>query len=261
MTSEYTGQVVVVAGGAQPIGRAIAEGFHRAGASVLVADVEHRGGHAPTGGPDARDQRSSFLQADVTDRASVESLAKSIDARFGRADVLINCSVAGRHQHALAMTRADWAQSIGVILSGAFYSSQALAPIMAKQKKGAIVNVVSMDAYHAFPGRSSYAAAETGLLGLTRALAVEWAGLGIRVNALAHSMVSPEHERSPDDGKALIERLENRTPMHRLARPEEIAAAALFLAGTRAGFMTGQVLRVDGGWAALNSAAPGLVFP
>jgi NAD(P)-dependent dehydrogenase (short-subunit alcohol dehydrogenase family) len=90
---------------------------------------------------------------------------------------------------------------------------------------------------------------------------VEWAVLGIRVNALASGIVAPEPERSTADGASPIDRLAARTPMRRRARPEEIAAAALFLGGTRAGFMTGQVLRVDGGWAALNSAVTGFVFP
>jgi NAD(P)-dependent dehydrogenase (short-subunit alcohol dehydrogenase family) len=249
ISTDYAGQVVVVAAGAHGVGRAIADGFHRAGALVVIADVR------------AADPSSEFIEVDITDRASTESLARTVDERLGRADVLVNCGMAGRHQLALELTSADWSRGLGVILSGAFFSSQALAPIMAKQKKGTIINLVTVDAFHAFPGRASYAAAEAGLLGLTRALAVEWAALGIRVNALAHGIVAPEPEGSNSAGSRLVDRLSARTPMHRLARPEELAAAALFLAGPRAGFMTGQVLRVDGGWAALNSAVPGFVFP
>ena len=246
MSSEYAGQVVVVAGGTQPLGRAIADGFRRAGASVVVADRE---GHpSPT-----------FVETDLTDRASTERLAKTIEQGHGRADVLVNCATAGRHQFALDLGPVDWSRSVGIILTGAFFSSQALAPLMARQERGTIIHLVSMDAFHAYPGRSTYAAAESGLLGLTRALALEWAALGIRVNALAHGMV--EAERRDADGRLPSERLAARTPMNRLATPEEIASAALFLAGPRAGFMTGQVLRVDGGWAALNSAVVGFTFP
>lgn len=261
MRNEYSGQVVVVAGGAHRVGRAIADGFHRAGALVVIADLDRDPAVAVGSGLDAAGQPPMFVQADLADRGSTESLAKTIDERLGRADVLVNCAMAGRDQPALGLAPADWSRAVGVILTGAFFSSQALAPLMAKQKKGAIVNLISVDAFHAFPGRSSRAAAETGLLGLTRALAVEWAALGIRVNALAHGIVAPEPERSTGPGALPIERLAARTPMHRLARPEEIAAAALFLAGTRAGFMTGQVLRADGGWAALNSAVVGFRFP
>jgi NAD(P)-dependent dehydrogenase (short-subunit alcohol dehydrogenase family) len=246
MSTEYAGHVVVVAGGTQPLGRAIADGFRRAGASVVVADRD--GNPSPM-----------FVQTDLTDRASTERLAKTIEQGHGRADVLVNCATAGRHQFALGLAPVDWSHSIGVILTGAFFSSQALAPLMARQERGSIINLVSMDAFHAYPGRSTYAAAETGLLGLTRALALEWAALGIRVNALAHGMVEPA--RRDADGRLPTERLYARTPMNRLATPEEIASAALFLAGPRAGFMTGQVLRVDGGWAALNSAVVGFKFP
>lgn len=246
MSTEYAGQVVVVAGGAQPVGRAIVDGFGRAGATVVIADRD--------GDPSAM-----FVQTDLTDRASTERLAKTIEQGQGRADVLVNCASAGRHQFALSLEPADWSRSISVILTGAFFSSQALAPLMARQERGTIINVVSMDAFHAYPGRSTYAAAEAGLLGLTRALALEWAALGIRVNALAHGMVEPG--RRDADGRMPTERLAARTPMNRLAAAEEIASAALFLAGPRAGFMTGQVLRVDGGWAALNSAVVGFKFP
>lgn len=246
MSTEYVGQVVVVAGGAQPLGRAIVDGFRRAGASVVIAD--RRGDPSPM-----------FVQTDLTDRASTERLAKAIELGHGRADVLVNCATEGRHQFALGLAPVDWSRSIGVILTGAFFSSQALAPLMARQERGTIINLVSMDAFHAYPGRSTYAAAETGLLGLTRALALEWAALGIRVNALAHGVVEPE--RRDAEGGVPAERLAARTPMNRLATAEEIASAALFLAGPRAGFMTGQVLRVDGGWAALNSAVVGFKFP
>jgi NAD(P)-dependent dehydrogenase (short-subunit alcohol dehydrogenase family) len=254
-SADPSGQVVVVTGVSGDVGRALADGFHGAGALVVGADADE---DVQLGAG----RQSIYVQTDVTDRASVESLVRTVETKLGRADILLNCATAGRHEPALSLTPSDWSRTITVALTGTFNCSQAFAALMVKHKRGNIINLVSMDAYHAYPGRSSYAAAQAGVVGLTRALAVEWAPLGIRVNALAHgvgitSKPGPSDKWSP----TLVERVQNRTPMHRLARPEEIVAAALFLAGPRSAFMTGQVLRVDGGWAALNSAAPGFVFP
>jgi NAD(P)-dependent dehydrogenase (short-subunit alcohol dehydrogenase family) len=252
-SAEPSGQVVVVTGVAGGVGRALADGFAGAGALVVGADADE---DVQLAG------QSIYVQTDVSDRASVESLARTVEAKLGRADILLNCATAGRHEPALSLAPSDWSATIAVALTGTFNCSQVFAALMVKQKRGNIINLVSMDAYHAYPGRSSYAAAQAGVVGLTRALAVEWATLGIRVNALAHGVGMTSKPGPPDKwSPTLTERVQNRTPVHRLARPEEIVAAALFLAGPRSAFMTGQVLRVDGGWAALNSAAPGFVFP
>jgi NAD(P)-dependent dehydrogenase (short-subunit alcohol dehydrogenase family) len=256
MTSaEPSGQVVVVTGVAGAVGRALADGFSAAGARVAGADADE---DVQLGA----DRQSIYVQTDVTDRASVESLARTVEAKLGRVDILLNCATTGRHEPALSLAPSDWSRAITVALTGTFNCSQVFAALMMKRKRGNIINLVSMDAYHAYPGRSSHAAAQAGVVGLTRALGVEWAPLGIRVNALAHGVGMTSNPGSPDTWTpTLVERLQKRTPMHRLARPEEIVAAALFLAGLRSAFMTGQVLRVDGGWAALNSAVPGFVFP
>jgi 3-oxoacyl-[acyl-carrier protein] reductase len=138
----------------------------------------------------------------------------------------------------------------------------ALARSMAGASGGVIVLVGSVDAYHAYPGRSVAAVAMGGLLGLTRAIAVELAGHGIRADLVVAGPLGLEDGSAPlDADQAAVERTLLRSPSHRFARPSEVAAAIRFVARPGAGFMTGQTLRVDGGWASLNQAPEGMRFP
>jgi NAD(P)-dependent dehydrogenase (short-subunit alcohol dehydrogenase family) len=128
-----------------------------------------------------------------------------------------------------------------------------------RENGGCVVHVMSIDALHAYPGRSAAAAAMGGILGLIRATAIEWASIGVRVNGVIAGPLEPGTD-APGTPEAREETL-LRTPNGRSARPEDVAEAVLFVASDRAAFMTGQTLRVDGGWASLNQAPAGMRFP
>jgi 3-oxoacyl-[acyl-carrier protein] reductase len=159
----------------------------------------------------------------------------------------------------LEVPAADWAADLDRLLGGAHRFATAVAPLMAPGG-GSIVLIASLDALHAYPGRSTAAAASAGLLGLLRSLAVELAAFGIRANAV---LAGPMRDGAA--GGSAVDSLETRTlqrsPSHRFVEPHEVASTIRFLVGPDSAFMTGQSIRVDGGWASLNQAPDGMRFP
>jgi NAD(P)-dependent dehydrogenase (short-subunit alcohol dehydrogenase family) len=181
-------------------------------------------------------------------------------AVLGGVDACIRFSPAPSTGSLLQVSAADWSADLDRLLGGAHRVTKAVTPLMAPDG-GSIVLVGTMDALHAYPGRSSAAAAMAGLLGLVRSLAVELAGNRIRANAL---LVGPIHDGSAataDAADPLVARTLQRSPSHRLIEPGEAAATIGFLIGPGSAFMTGQAIRVDGGWASLNQAPDGMRFP
>lgn len=164
-----------------------------------------------------------------------------------------------------ALATADpeaWERALDRSLIGSLRLAMAAAREMASGAGGSIVIVGTLDASHAYPGRSVASVAMGGLLGLVRSMAVEMAGQGVRANlVLAGPLGDADGQPPPDAETGLVDRTLLRSPMHRLGRPQEAAAAIRFVAGPDAAFMTGQTLRVDGGWASLNQAPEGMRFP
>jgi NAD(P)-dependent dehydrogenase (short-subunit alcohol dehydrogenase family) len=193
------------------------------------------------------------------------ALIGAAEERLRRLDALVIQAGARYRGSALDATPGDWEEDLERILQRAFVLSQAFARRFAEPPgadQHAIVYLATIDAAHSYPGRLTASVAMAGLEGLARALAVEWAEHAIRVNVVAHGIVLTDAERERiDRGDASLSRVFLRSPMGRLASLEEIAAAVVFVASPRASFMTGQTFRVDGGWAALNQQAAGLVFP
>jgi NAD(P)-dependent dehydrogenase (short-subunit alcohol dehydrogenase family) len=195
-------------------------------------------------------------------RAAVAETVANAAMRLGGLDICVYMVVPTITGPVLAVDEAAWADDVMGQLSGAHRAALAAARVMAPGGGGSIVLVGSMDAMHAYPGRSAAAVAMSGLLGLVRALAIELAGAGIRVNAVLAGPTQPRevHEAlRADDGR--VARTLLRSPSHRFVRPEEVAAGICFVAGRGAAFMTGQALRVDAGWASLNQAPDGMKFP
>jgi NAD(P)-dependent dehydrogenase (short-subunit alcohol dehydrogenase family) len=257
---EYQGKVAIVTGGAGALGRAVAAAFAEAGARVVLSDQDGSRGAAVAESLRARGD-VQFIKADPADPSDAERLASEA-AALGRIDVLAHHGTTRSRSSALDTPVAGWRSDIDAGLSSAFYLGRAVARRMAGTGGGSVVNVTAVDADEATPGRATAAAVSNALIGLSRALAVEWAKLGVRVNALVPGLVFDENDRvASDRGELSLERVRLRAPDHRFGDPEEIARAILFLSGPRASFVTGQVLFADRGWNALTMHPDGMRFP
>jgi len=240
MSDSLSGRIAVVTGAARGIGDAIAERLLADGARVFsldkVAPAEPRDGIA-------------YLEADVTDPASVATAFKAIDAASGRLDILVNNAGIQRVGLVGKVSFADWSAVIATHLNGFFLCASEAVPRMAAQRKGSIVSIASTAAFVGLPGRGAYCAAKAGILGLTRALSLEVATAGIRVNAVAPGFTRTKLiEQGLADGSLQEDWMVARVPMKRLAAPREIANAVRWLAGDEASYVTGQTIVVDGGW-------------
>ena len=200
-----------------------------------------------------------YTVADVSDPASVAAAFASIDAAEGRVDVLVNNAGFQRAGLVGQLPYEDWAAVIGTHLTGMFLcSSQAVPRMIAQGSGGAIVSIASTAGFVGLPGRGPYCAAKAGIMGLTRAMSLEGAPVGIRVNAVAPGFTRTEMiQKALDDGSLREDWMLERVPLKRFADPSEIARAVRFLAGEDAAYITGQTIVVDGGWTIQGvSAAP-----
>ncbi|HEV3044044.1 MAG TPA: SDR family NAD(P)-dependent oxidoreductase [Roseiarcus sp.] len=241
MSHSLSGRVAAVTGGARGIGDAIAARLLIDGASVFALDKA-----APS---EPRDG-VVYLEADVTDPASVAAAFKAIDAAAGQIDILVNNAGIQRVGLVGKVSFADWSAVVATHLNGFFLcASEAVPRMVARGKGGAIVSIASTAAFVGLPGRSAYCAAKAGILGLTRALSLEVASVGIRVNAVAPGFTRTKFiDQALADGSLQEDWMIARVPMKRLAATEEIANAVRYLAGDEASYVTGQSLVADGGW-------------
>ena len=254
---EKMGRVVIITGAAGGIGRALLEAFQRDG--DIIAAVDLPGSNIVEITAALGDQHAGF-HCDVASEDDVVSLVAAIERRFGRIDVLVNNAALGPTMAATVDTDvASFRKALSVNLRGPVVLAREAARRMTEQG-GVIVNIASLAGVLGNPKRNAYAASKAGLISVTRSLACEWAKHGIRVVAVApgyvRTLMVAELERS---GKANLDLVRRRIPLGRMGRPEEIAAAARFLASPAADYVTGAVLVVDGGWQSFNQ--PGDAHP
>jgi NAD(P)-dependent dehydrogenase (short-subunit alcohol dehydrogenase family) len=260
-------RAVLITGAADGIGWATAQVFAAAGYRVAIADVREGQAveraaelgalHAVAGG-------HVGVACDVTDEAAVASAVAAIHAGFGAIDVLVNNAGIGDQPGATVDQKLDaFDRVLGVHLRGTFLMSREVARLMlaqapdARGNRGAIVNIASIVASAGIPGRNAYGAAKAGIVGMSKAMAVEWGLQGLRVNAVAPGYVRTALvEKLQGQGLLNTEAIHQRTPMGRMGLPAEIADAIVFLASPQASFITGAVLQVDGGWVAHGGAIP-----
>ena len=238
---DIRGRVALVTGGARRVGRAISLELARAGASIVIL-YNASGDAAAKTAQDAVELgvESMTVQCDVSDLDAVQQMAQAVRARFGRLDVLVN-SADWFAPHPFPTDDYDtWRRVLDITVHGSFFVSNELAPLLQAQQEAAIVNIVDISVWHAWPNFTAHAVAKSALLALTRQMALELAPT-VRVNAVAPGPVMPQQNHSEE----FLRRSADRTLLKRWGAPEDVARAVRFL--VESDFMTGEVLRVDGG--------------
>ncbi len=234
------GKVAIVTGGSRGIGRAICEKFAAEGAKMVVTT-------ASTSVPTFDQENIVGYQVNATDRGSVEAFVKEVQEKYGTVDILVNNAGITRDGLINKLTEDMWNQVIDVNLKGVFYLTQLVAPIMMEQGKGSIINVSSVVGEYGNVGQTNYAATKAGVIGMTKSWAKEFSrkGAAVRVNSIAPGFINTDMMKTVPD--KVLDPIRQKTMLGRLGEPEEIAAAALFLASDEASFITGHNLSVNGG--------------
>lgn len=247
---ELNGKHALVSGAASGIGRAIAQAFAEAGADVWVVDRDQDGGEATVATIRSSERRAEFASVDVADAEEVNALA----ARLPAIDILVNNAGIGHVGDLLVTNAADLDRLHAVNVRGPFNLCKALVPGMLERRRGSVINLASIGGVIAVRDRLAYTITKHAVVGLTRALALDHSHSGVRFNAICPGRVETPFVQAriaqyPDPAEAYREM--SATQLNgRMARPEEIAAAALYLASDEAAMVTGSCLMVDGGWSA-----------
>lgn len=247
MSQVLQGQVALVTGASRGIGRAIAEALSRDGLFVLINYQRNEAAARETLDRIGGEANGQLINFDVADEAAVEAAIKQIGEQHKRLDVLVNNAAVSVDGLLLRVKTDDWRKVLETNLSSAFYLCRAASRFLLKAKEsGRIINLTSVVGETGNAGQVSYTSAKAGLIGMTRSLARELAPRGVTVNAVSPGFIATDMTQSLLAGEA-GQKLLAQIPLGRVGSPEDVAAAVAFLASPRAGYITGQVLRVNGG--------------
>lgn len=244
------GKVALITGAASGIGRAAAVLFAREGAHVVLADIQDDEGRATAGDLVASGNEAVFVHADVSRADDAHAMVAAAVTRFGRLDVLFNNAGVGKHIPFMQLTEGEWDRIVDINLRGVFLGCRYGVPALKRAGGGAILNTASQSGLQGHTNNQAYCAAKAGVINFTRSLARELAADNIRVNAICpggtDTPILRQYIPAGESPDYVARTIAPRTPFGRLARPEEVAAAALFLVSDEASFVSGVALPVDG---------------
>lgn len=242
------GKVALVTGASRGIGKSIAIALAEFGADVAVAARTVEALEQTAKEIDATGRKSLVVPCDVTDSSQVEAAVQKTVEELGGLEVVVNNAGGSRFMSPLIGVREEgWDKAINSNLKSAFLVSKAVGTHLLNQQKGSVINISSVAGVHGSPTLSFYSAAKHGMIGLTKSLAREWAPLGVRVNAISPGAVDTDIWGSLADDPQFVKMSVSQIPMGRWGKPDEIAAAAVFLASDASSFMTGGNIVIDGG--------------
>ncbi|MEW6665610.1 MAG: 3-oxoacyl-[acyl-carrier-protein] reductase [Thermodesulfobacteriota bacterium] len=241
------GRVVVITGGSKGIGRAVALRFAREGARIVVAhyDPDDSAARETLGKLAELGVQSEAHRVNVSSYGEVEAFFKGVLSRLGRVDVLVNNAGIVKDTLLMRMSEQDWDLVLGVNLKGVFNCTQAVIRAMVRQRGGRIVNISSVVGQIGNPGQANYAASKAGIMGFTKTVAREAAGRGITANVVAPGFIDTEMTASLPE--KVREGFLQQIPLARMGKPEDVAEAVFWLCSDAAGYITGQVIHVNGG--------------
>jgi 2-deoxy-D-gluconate 3-dehydrogenase len=247
-------QIAIVTGSGSGMGRAFAQALAGAGADVVITELPGREALAAEAAAlvQAQGRRALTLSLDVTQVASIRAMVEKVVTEWGQIDILINNAGMNIRKWAVDVTEQDWDTVVNTDLRGVFFCAQLVGKHMIQRGKGGrIINTASQIGLVGYTERVAYCAAKAGVINMTRVLAIEWAQHGITVNAIAPTFVNTPLVAALLTSEEIRKEVLSRIPLGRLAEPEDIVGAVLYLASPAAAMVTGHTLVIDGGWTAI----------
>jgi NAD(P)-dependent dehydrogenase (short-subunit alcohol dehydrogenase family) len=251
MMDRLKDRVAIITGAGQGIGEAIARRFAEEGAHVVIAELKLDTGEAAAAELRIRGYSALAIQTDIADAQQVNHAVERTVKEFGRVDILVNNAGIDVFHPPLDTSDAEWQRCFSVNLDGVWYCCRAVLPYMLQNERGSIINIASVHAFQIIPHCFPYPVTKHAVIGLTRALAVEYGAKNVRVNAICPgyilTQINIDYWNTFPDPTAERQRANEMQPMKRIGTPDEVAWTAVFLASDEAGFITGASIMVDGG--------------
>lgn len=239
--------IVLISGGSRGIGFSIAEGFAAQGAKVIITGREEATLKAACAGAKPATHAITYSVCDVSDKAMIEACVDDVVAKHGRIDTLVNCAGVNRRVPAIDFSEEDYDFIMDTNLRGAFFMSQAVGKQMIAQGNGNQINIDSLSTYAPLTNVTPYSMGKTAMSAMTKGLAQEWGKHGVRINGLAPGFILTDLTKALWSKKNMQEWNKTVAPLQRLGEPDDMIGTAIFLASPAASFISGQIIRVDGG--------------